>query len=313
MRERILSCRDGRRLRSRISSGYRARNQRCVVGSYRVDCGAVARLSAARAEMGGPVVTAVSGATTGGILAYAGAMAWSSPSLAVDAGATGSIELAPLDGGASQSIVSGHTPVGSLASDGIAIAWLDTDGTAGELFAWTEDAGISALAPMSRPTPLLGYPTSSIAMAGASTAWIEGDATSQQSVLRELTNTDGGVRDAVPLATAVTSDGVILFAIVPTAKGFEVQSFSPAGTQLTSLTVTTKAGRALGVAVDASDVYFTSFDRGEVWRVPRAGGDNELVAGAQDRPLGITVDDGAIYWTNAGSATDAGSVTRAPK
>ncbi|MGH7286291.1 MAG: hypothetical protein ACRELY_32640, partial [Polyangiaceae bacterium] len=170
-------------------------------------------------KSGGAVVTVMSGATTGGVLAYPDAIAWSVPSLAADGGANGSIALAPLDGGPSQTIVSGHMPLGGLASDDVAITWLDTDGTNGELFTWTEDAGVSMLASMSRSTPLLRYPTSSIAVAGPSISWIEGDTTSRQSVLRAFSNADGGVRDAVPLATAVASDGAIVFAIVSTATG----------------------------------------------------------------------------------------------
>lgn len=262
---------------------------------------------------GGAIVTVSNGATTGGVLTYSDAIAWSSPSLAVDGGATGSIALAPLDGGASQVIANGQMPVGGLASAGSTIAWLGSDGTNGQLFSWNEDAGVSALTSMSVPTPLLGYPTSSITQLGSNTFWIEGDPASQQSVLREFISADGGARNAVPLATAVTTDGNVVFAIVPTQTGFEVRSLAADGTAFAPLDVTTATGRALGAAVDASNVYFTSFDKGEVWRVSRAGGDSELVAGGQDGPLGIATDDTAIFWASAGTGTNAGSVTRAAK
>ncbi|MGH7283818.1 MAG: hypothetical protein ACRELY_20015 [Polyangiaceae bacterium] len=204
-------------------------------------------------------------------------------------------------------------PLGGLASDGIAISWLDTDGTSGQLLTWNDDAGVTTLASMSVPTPLLGYPTSSIAIAGGTTSWIEGDTASKQSILRELTSSDGGARDAVPLATATTTDGSNVFAIVPTASGFEVRSFSLDGTTFAPLEVSTASGPALGAAVDASNVYFTSTNRGEVWRVSRTGNDSELLAGAQDRPVGLAVDDAAIYWANEGSSNDSGSVMKALK
>jgi hypothetical protein len=66
---------------------------------------------------------------------------------------------------------------------------------------------------------------------------------------------------------------------------------------------------ALGIAVDATSVYFTTFyDDGAVMKVPLAGGTAIALASAQDSPMSLVVDGVNVYWTN----WDGGTVMAAP-
>jgi hypothetical protein len=58
-----------------------------------------------------------------------------------------------------------------------------------------------------------------------------------------------------------------------------------------------------GIAVDATDVYFTNLAPGTIQRVPKGGGVPETIATGQLRPQGITLDATQVYWANQG--TDA--------
>ncbi|WP_437297192.1 hypothetical protein [Sorangium sp. So ce426] len=64
---------------------------------------------------------------------------------------------------------------------------------------------------------------------------------------------------------------------------------------------------AMGIAVDAENVYWTSADQGTVMKVPVAGGAPVALAEGQDSPLGIAVDATHVYWVNEG-----GTVMKVP-
>lgn len=64
---------------------------------------------------------------------------------------------------------------------------------------------------------------------------------------------------------------------------------------------------AMGIAVDAESVYWTSADEGTVMKVPIAGGAPVALATGQDSPLGIAVDATHVYWVNEG-----GTVMKVP-
>ncbi|MDB4955590.1 MAG: putative secreted protein [Myxococcales bacterium] len=52
------------------------------------------------------------------------------------------------------------------------------------------------------------------------------------------------------------------------------------------------------LAVDAQNVYWTDWQLGTVWRAPIAGGDPVAIGTNQRLPDGIAVDASAIYWTS---------------
>lgn len=67
------------------------------------------------------------------------------------------------------------------------------------------------------------------------------------------------------------------------------------------------------IYVDERHVYWTNFTMGgDVRRVPKGGGTEEVVAGNQSFPYGITGDCAAVYWTNQADFSE-GEVRRAAK
>ncbi|WP_437490901.1 hypothetical protein WME75_14590 [Sorangium sp. So ce1014] len=60
-------------------------------------------------------------------------------------------------------------------------------------------------------------------------------------------------------------------------------------------------GQLNGVAVDAEHVYWTRRDEGTVVRMPKDGGDEEVLASQQTRPGDIALDETTVYWINEGS------------
>jgi hypothetical protein len=65
-------------------------------------------------------------------------------------------------------------------------------------------------------------------------------------------------------------------------------------------------GGRVGVATDATHVYFTNPD-GRVLRVGKSGGTPETLAEGQAQPTGLAIDATHVYWSNA----DGGSIMRA--
>jgi hypothetical protein len=74
----------------------------------------------------------------------------------------------------------------------------------------------------------------------------------------------------------------------------------------TPTTLAPVVGVPLGVAVDATSVYWTAapgpHTTGTVMKVPVGGGTPVTLASGQATPLAIAVDSTSVYWTNFGSA-----------
>lgn len=72
-----------------------------------------------------------------------------------------------------------------------------------------------------------------------------------------------------------------------------------------------------GIAIDATHVYFGAGDAiGNatlVARVPKTGGEVEVLASGLPDVLRVAVDDVHVYWTSSGSTEISGSTGRAPK
>jgi sugar lactone lactonase YvrE len=64
----------------------------------------------------------------------------------------------------------------------------------------------------------------------------------------------------------------------------------------------------MGMVVDATSVYWTSYDDGTVKKTSTAGGAVTTLASGQDGPVGIAVDATNVYWC----CTVAGTVMTAP-
>jgi hypothetical protein len=60
--------------------------------------------------------------------------------------------------------------------------------------------------------------------------------------------------------------------------------------------------RPIGLALGGGYLYFTSANAGTVSRVPVTGGQVELVATGQSGPQGVAVDASHVYWTNPGGS-----------
>jgi hypothetical protein len=70
----------------------------------------------------------------------------------------------------------------------------------------------------------------------------------------------------------------------------------------------------MGLAVDATNVYWTNEGDGTVMKKPLAGGNATMVASGQNEPRAIAVDATSAYWVNAGSGgtNQDGAVMKAP-
>ena len=62
-------------------------------------------------------------------------------------------------------------------------------------------------------------------------------------------------------------------------------------------------GISLGIALDATHVYFTDTEKGTVVKVPKGGGAAETLASGQARPVSVAVDDTTVYWANINDHT----------
>lgn len=109
-----------------------------------------------------------------------------------------------------------------------------------------------------------------------------------------------------PFAIAV--DGVNVY--WTTGLGAVMQMSTAGGTPMM---LASDQGSVRGIAVDATSVYFTTFESGTVKRVLIGGGPLTTLASGQDAPVGIALHGGTVYWVNTASlmavAIDGGAVS----
>ena len=241
--------------------------------------------------------------------------------------ATGEVRKMPLTGGAITTLASGQKNPCSIVVDGANVYWLNTasagavmtipasGGTPNKLtdstgwpqklairdgvIYWTnETAGTVSKIPEAGGTPTV------LADKQAAPVAIDVDATTLvwssvgQSAIRLLTLAPlGSVQTlAADQDTAVglrVKDGVAYWTNDETG---EVRRAPLAGGA--PVTLATSSG-SYGLALDDRDVYFTDDGAGTIWRVSQTGGAATLLAGDQQIPGEIAVDDRNIYWLNS--------------
>jgi hypothetical protein len=79
----------------------------------------------------------------------------------------------------------------------------------------------------------------------------------------------------------------------------------------TPTTIATGQNFPAGIAVDATNVYWTNNLDGTIMKAPLAGGTPTVIASGQSFPFGIAVDGTNVYWTNNGT-NNGGTVMKAP-
>jgi hypothetical protein len=233
----------------------------------------------------------------------------------------GSIRAAALDGGVPQTLVPAITPVPALVSDGQTLFSMFLDGpeqtgaiaaTAGRIVAIDlADGGPTTVA----TSKALGSPTDDaqvLAFGSGYLWWVE---QAPGNVMRAPF--DGGTAQAVATEqeepqALVVDDAAAFWVTSTTETTLNVVSTIDGGPS--KLWTTANAYGGLSLALDSSFVYVANSARGTISKVDRASGKGTLIAGAQNEPVAIAVDDVAIYWANRGrNGNGGGGIMRLAK
>jgi hypothetical protein len=107
---------------------------------------------------------------------------------------------------------------------------------------------------------------------------------------------------ADPQAIALDADRVYFHGLLDRAGSPDVQfgtihAVPKAGGKVVAV-VPEDGGTPLGIAVDATHLYFTNAFPGGIMRAPKGGGEPTMIVGGQSSPWPLALDDRAIFWGN---------------
>ena len=85
-----------------------------------------------------------------------------------------------------------------------------------------------------------------------------------------------------------------------------------AGRCFTTLKTKTIGSPISHIAVNASDIYFTTNSDDTLSRMPRGGGTITVLATTQRNPSDVALDGSNVYWANQGDITNNGAIMRMP-
>jgi hypothetical protein len=215
------------------------------------------------------------------------------------------VKRAVVDGGSVEVMADGGAPWG-VAVDGVNVYWTDAHEDGGAIWKQplaTPRSGAVALATKEHgPTGIIVDATSVYwaAIGTGQASYTDGyigtapiDGTSAASAI---------ARDRAQPICVVVSGGAVYWADFTTPFGDTTSTTGVVvkapvtGGAVIPLTATDV--RPLGIAVDATDVYYTRYVSGSIERVPIAGGPPTLVASGLVSPWMIAIDSAAVYFTS---------------
>jgi hypothetical protein len=137
-----------------------------------------------------------------------------------------------------------------------------------------------------------------IAASATSVYWANGSASAGQVLAESLTVTDGGFVDAGPRDASAADGGDATIAGGP-------------------LTIASGQASPVGVAVDATNVYWTtagqmSLANGTVMKAPLGGGQAVTLASGRNGSATLVVDATSVYWIDRGLGVFGGLVLKVP-
>ncbi len=104
------------------------------------------------------------------------------------------------------------------------------------------------------------------------------------------------------VARGIAVDDRVYVVFGTTLLAIDKKTFAP-----TTLATDIVMGGRVGIATDATHVYYTNPD-GRILRVAKSGGAPETLAAGQPEPQGLALDATHVYWSNIGG--DGGSIWR---